>query len=95
MIILTQRENQKKMKKENGKLPFHGVHGRENILICREGDKEGERNQPETYCEIRHHLKVGMQFVIYTGFLLKLARHKYVCSQNTHLTEWIIILAKV
>jgi len=37
--------------------PLHRVHGGKNILICREGDKEGERNQPETYCEIRHHLK--------------------------------------
>ena len=69
------------------KSPLHRVHGGKNILICREGDKEGERNQPETYCEIRHHLKK-----IFPQITL-------ICqvtnSAHTNLTEWIIILAKV
>ena len=53
------------MLKVNDNLPLHCVHGGKNILICREGDKEGERNQPETYCEIRHHLKETNYFPKY------------------------------
>ena len=66
------------------KLPLHSVHGGKDIFICREGDKEGERNQPETNCEIRHHLEKKL-----------FPPNNIDLSAHTHLTEWIIILAKV
>ena len=73
-------------------LPFHGVHCGQNILIGWEGDKEGKGNQPETYCEICHHLKNEFRDD-------KNRTADATCKQGqgiiTHLTEWIIILSKV
>ena len=73
-------------------LPFHGVHCGQNILIGWEGDKEGKGNQPETYCEICHHLKNEFR-----DDKNRTADATWKQGQGiiTHFTEWIIILSKV